>query len=428
MAPSGVSSPPSSMTYALVDGNNFYASCERVFQPSLIGKPIVILSNNDGCIIARSNEAKALGIEMGISYHKVAGLCSALGVHVFSSNYTLYGDLSHRVMQVLRQFTPELEVYSIDEAFLTLPEISDPHEIRRRVRKWTGIPVSVGIGPTKTLAKLANRIATKHFPSIGVFDLSSRELRDEWLGKTPTEGLWGVSHGIGSRLRELDILTARQLRDAPPKLIRKILGVVGERIILELQGTPALALEEIPPAKKNILTSKSFGERINDIAMVREAVSNYAARACEKLRTQDSLAQGMSVFIQTHPHMDKPGAYANSATVGFDTPTSDTRQVIAASHHCLDQIWRDGLTYHKAGVMLLDLIPDSGVQGDLFAGQQDTETTRLMQTVDAINQKHGRASLFFASQGITRPWRMKCEHRSPRYTTHWAELKTVEAS
>ena len=419
--------------FALVDCNNFYASCDRVFKPALENKPVCILSNNDGCIIARSNEAKALGLKMGDPWHKHKAFCQNHGVAVFSSNYALYGDMSRRVMLCLSKFTPDLEIYSIDEAFLQLDGFSYLNledygvAMRRMVYGCTRIPVSVGLGPTKTLAKMANHIAkTRHKQGIGngVFDLCDRNVQHAVLPTIAVEDIWGVGRRWGARLQAIGIHTAAQLRDAEPKAMRQAFNVVMERIVYELRGTSCLGLEEIQ-AKKNIMSSRSFGRMVTDKSELLEAVSCYAARAAEKLRRQGSRANGLYVFLSTNRYRPDDPQYQNSVTCSFVLPTSNTEEIIGAARSGLSRLYRAGFRYHKCGVMLLDIAPASTVQADLFHVVDYARSDRLMQVVDRLNAQMGRGTVGFAAQGIKRSWQMKQELRSPRYTTRWEEVMVV---
>jgi DNA polymerase V len=414
--------------FALVDCNNFYASCERVFDPSLKERAIVILSNNDGCIVARSNEAKSLGIPMGAPIFKQKAVIKKHNVAVFSSNYQLYGDMSKRVMDSLNLFTPDMEVYSIDEAFLRLDYLQprNLHEyceiIREKVLQWTGIPVSIGIGPTKVLAKVANHVAKKQ--TDGVFDIQCLQKQDEILKSLDVDKVWGIARSWSERLNSMSIYKASELRDASPPIIRKHLSVVGERILRELKGQSCIDLEAIQP-KKNIMSSKSFGKPLTKKEPIEEALSNYAARACEKLRKQNSRAQAVHVFIQTNGFRETDRQYNNVITHTLTTPTSDTRIIIEAAKFCLSRIYKHGYRYKKTGIMLLDLIPISLEQKQLFVDFDHRPGDHLMKVVDHINKDHGPDTLFFGAQGVTRAWKMRCGSRSPRYTTQWDELLMV---
>ena len=415
--------------FALVDCNNFYASCERLFQPQLRNRPIIVLSNNDGCVVARSQEAKQLDIPMGVPYFKVKALCDRHHVAVFSSNYQLYGDLSQRVMETLRQFTPDLEVYSIDEAFLSLDGFSHldltayAQEIRARVKQWTGIPVSIGVGPSKTLAKIANHVA-KRRTQTGVFDLRDQTIQSDILATLPVRDIWGVGRQWAKKLPEFGIETALQLRQADPALIRRHFTVVGERLVRELNGVSCLPLETLA-AKQTIMSSKSFGAVQTEFQPIAEALSCYTARACEKLRGQGSKAQGIYVTLRTSKFRQGCPQYSNGMNYGFPMPTSDTRAIVKAAKHCLKQIYRPGYAYQKTGVMLTDLVSETVRQQDLFLRGDDGRSERLMQVMDRVNKRMGRNTLYLAAQGTNRSWGMRCDQRSPRYTTQWDELAIV---
>ena len=413
--------------FALVDCNNFYASCERVFDPGLKGRAIVVLSNNDGCIVARSNEAKALGIPMGVPLFEQKAIIKKHDVAVFSSNYQLYGDMSQRVMNSIRLHVPDMEVYSIDEAFLRLDHLQPRNLyeycklIRGKILQWTGIPVSIGIGPTKVLAKVANHIAKKQN---GIFDIRNRQEQDKILQTLDTGKLWGIAGRWSERLSRMNINKASELRDADPTIIRKHLSVVGERILRELKGQPCIDLESIQP-RKSIMSSKSFGNLLTKKEPLEEALANYAARACEKLRKQKSRAQAVYVFVQTNGFRKTDRQYNNAFTRTLSIPTSDTRVIIDAAKFCLNKIYRHGYRYKKTGIMLLDLIPASLEQKQLFNNVNHLPSDRMMDIVDLINNDHGPDTLFFGTQGIVREWKMRCGSRSPRYTTQWNELLTV---
>ena len=415
---------------ALVDCNNFYASCERLFQPALRGKPVVVLSNNDGCVIARSNEAKALGIGMGDPWHLSKPKFARHGVIVRSSNYTLYGDLSARVMKVLGEFTPDLEVYSIDEAFLSFEGFErrlEPHarELRQTTLQWTGIPVSVGIAPTKTLAKVANRTAKKQPGRDGVCNLMEQGDQIEALSHLALTDLWGVAGRMALRLNALGIDTPLKLRNADTTMLRERLGVVMERMSRELRGVPCHDLVLANPDKKSIIASRSFGRTVTALHEMTEAVSSHTERAAEKMRRQHLAASMISVFVTTNPFKAEDRQYATSYGVRLPVPSADTAVLLRAAAHALDRIWRDGFRYKKAGVMLLDLAPAAIVQGDLWTAPDSARRKSLMQTIDRLNADHGRGVVRFASTGIKQEWKLRCDQRSPRYTTDWNELLQV---
>ncbi len=415
---------------ALVDCNNFYASCERLFQPALRGKPVVVLSNNDGCVIARSNEAKALGIGMGDPWHLSKPKFARHGVIVRSSNYTLYGDLSARVMRVLQEFTPDLEVYSIDEAFLSFEGFESrlekhARELRRTTLQWTGIPVSVGIAPTKTLAKVANRTAKKQPGRDGVCNLMAESDQIDALANLELTDLWGVAGRMALRLNALGIDTPLKLRNADTTMLRERLGVVMERMSRELRGVPCHDLVLANPDKKSIIASRSFGRTVTALHEMSEAVSSHTERAAEKMRRQHLAASMISVFVTTNPFKAEDRQYATSYGVRLPVPSADTAVLLRAAAHALDRIWRDGFRYKKAGVMLLDLAPAAIVQGDLWTAPDSARRKSLMQTIDRLNADHGRGVVRFASTGIKQEWKLRCDQRSPRYTTDWNELLQV---
>ncbi|MGE7156236.1 Y-family DNA polymerase [Methylorubrum rhodesianum] len=414
---------------AIVDCNNFYASCERLFNPKLNGKPVVVLSNNDGCAIARSNEAKALGVRMGDAYHLNKQQWARWGVRVFSSNYTLYGDVSARVMRVLSDFTPDLEIYSIDEAFLGLSEFADPEAhartLRETVDRKTGIPVCVGIGPTKTLAKVANRTAKKDPASGGVCLLDTEVKQAAALSKLALDDLWGVGYRLPRRLAEIGITTPLQLRDADPTMIRQRFNVVLQRTVMELQGTPCIDLEQDSPDSKTICTSRSFGRYVETFEELAEALTAYVSRAAEKMRRQGLATPAIIVLLNTDKH--KPDQPQHDATlhVKLTIATADTGRLIRAALFGLREIYRPGFRYKKTGVLFLDLAPAASVQGSLFIQPDTPQRVRLMELVDEINRRYGRDWVRFACSGMDRGWKLKAEFLSQRYTTRWGELLSV---
>lgn len=421
--------------YALVDCNNFYASCERVFNPKLENKPIVVLSNNDGCIVARSNEVKALGVGMGQPYFKFKDIIERNNVHVFSSNYTLYGDMSRRVMSSLAQFAPEFEIYSIDEAFLNLKGCDRvdgfrnlteyARQIRAAVLKWTGIPVSIGIARTKTLSKLANRLAKKSAKTGGVLDLIDSPYIDQALERVEVWDVWGIGRKHGKRLVAQGIINARQLRDADDRLIRKQMGVVGMRLVYELRGISCQRLETVAPKRKGVVSSRSFGRKVTDVNELRESVSAHVANAAARLRKQNLAARILTIFVLTNPFSKQDAQYSNSLTIKIPHGTSNSSELMHYAMHGVDKIFRDGYKYKKAGVMLDDLIPDDQIQATLFDNCDNLKNKKIMTTLDMVNDKLGSGTLTYASQGTTRPWKMKCEKRTPKYTTDWEQLVEV---
>ena len=423
---------PMKKVFALVDCNNFYCSCERLFRPELEGQPIVVLSNNDGCVIARSNEVKALGIKMGDPYFKLKDLIAKHHIHVFSSNYTLYGDLSHRVMTILQQQEPEVEVYSIDEAFISLPytpgklHTEYARYLKQRVRQCVGIPVAIGIGPTKTLAKVANRIAKKNAQYNGVLDITDHGQLDQLLGNFDVEDVWGIGRQSANKLRMRGILTARDLRDADDAWLRKRLTVTGLRTAMELRGISCIPLETACPDKKSIISSKSFGRPVTTLADMKEAVATYLSTAAEKLRGQGSAAGAIQVFISTNTFNPNQPQYAQSMMVSLPQPSSYTPALLKAAIHCLENIFRPGFQYKKAGVMLTEIAPAGCQQINLFSSI-DTEKPELMAAVDRINQKWGRETVQLGTAGFVKSWKMAQSHKSPAYTTNWSELPVANA-
>jgi DNA polymerase V len=415
---------------ALVDCNNFYASCERVFQPDLRGRPVVVLSNNDGCVIARSNEAKALGIEMGAPWHLNRATFERHGVIIRSSNYTLYGDMSARVMQVLGRFTPDLEIYSIDEAFLGLAGFEsriEAHaaELRRTVLQWTGIPVSVGVAPTKTLAKVANRFAKKDPERNGVFIMLDEAQTEEVLGRMPLTDLWGVARRIAERLEALGITSPLKLRDSDPAFIRERFSVVMQRMVLELRGVPCIALEDHIPDRKSIIASRSFGRAVTTFQELCEAVASYTARAAEKMRRQSLATAHVAVFVETNSFKPTDPQYHATRAVRLPIASADTGVLGEAAAQALRMLWKDGFRYKKAGVMLLDLGPANRVQGDLWTAPDTPRSKALMNALDSLNRDYGRGTLTYAAAGKQQAWKLRRDFTSPRYTTEWSELLSV---
>jgi DNA polymerase V len=425
----------SSRVIALVDCNNFYVSCERVFNPKLANRPVVVLSNNDGCAVARSNEVKALGVKMGTPWFKLKDLARQEGIVACSSNYALYADMSNRVMSILAQYSPFQEVYSIDECFLDLT--GGPggdlqqygQDIRERVRQWTGLPVCVGIASTKTLAKLANHIAKKNPQFSGVCDLNAMttEERENWFSRLEVGEVWGIGRRLAPKLAELGIHTVLELMRANSSMLRSRFSVMMEKTHRELNGMVCIEMEEISPPKKQIVSSRSFGVTVSDLQSLEESVSLYVARAAEKLRRQKSYTGSVMVFIHTSPFNPKVPYYGNSITVSLPTPTDDTMQIAKAAMWGLKRIYRAGFRYQKAGVMLSEIVPPCSVQTDLFAGRTDGRSKIVMGLLDGINRRLGPGTLHSARQGFAQPWRMKQEHKSPGYTTCWDELPEAVA-
>lgn len=413
---------------ALVDCNNFYVSCERVFDPSLEGKPVAVLSNNDGCLVSRSNEVKALKIPMGAPGFKHEALIRKHGGTLLSSNYTLYGDMSRRVMDVLQKFSPELEIYSIDEAFLGLNgfRVRDLDAYGRKicatVRKWTGIPVSVGISRSKTLAKVANHYAKRHSGYRGCLVLLDDERIQKALEQLPVSELWGIGRQYDKFLRQNKISTAWQLRNAPEKFIDHYMTSVGHKTVLELQGYSCIDLDEAPAARKSIVVSRSFGKQVSELAELEEAVSTYITRAAEKLRSQHSVAGHLMVFLNTNRFKEGP-QYNNSAQITLSPPTAYTPDLIKTALELLRDLWLPGFEFKKAGVMFADIMDEGDVPLNLIeTNYLDDERKALIDAVDKINRRCGRDTVFFASSGIRKDWQMKRARLSPSYTTRWSDL------
>ena len=419
--------------FALVDCNNFYASCEKLFRPDLKDTPVVVLSNNDGCVVARSREAKLLGIKMGVPVFQIKSEMLRHGILAFSSNYALYTDLSSRVMRTLEEMAPRVEVYSIDEAFLDLTGIESVislvefgQQVRERIGHWIGITVCVGIAPTKTLAKLANHAAKKYPATQGVVDLTNPDRQRRLLALVPVDDVWGVGRRLSKRLNALGITTALDLANASPRAIRDQFSVVLERTVRELNGESCIELEEIPPTKKQIVCSRSFGEKVTHFELLREAVCEYATRATEKLRKEQQQAKVMTVFIRTSPFKDNEPQYSNSASGELLIPSCDTRDFIELANHLLKRIWKDGFRYAKAGVMLSDFYDPGMFQPGLFDDiSTRSNSQQLMSVLDTINQS-GAGKVFFAGQGTKKDWSMKREHLSPAYTTRRDQLPRVK--
>lgn len=420
--------------YALCDVNSFYASCETVFRPDLKGRPVVVLSNNDGCVIARSTEAKKLGIKMGEPYFRQKDFFRRHGVVCFSSNYELYADMSNRVMTTLEEMSPRCEIYSIDEAFCDLTGVRNcrdltdfGREIRATVLQRTHLTVGVGIAQTKTLAKLANHAAKQwQRQTGGVVDLSSVDRQRKLMAALPVDEVWGIGRRISKKLEAMGIKTVLQLADTDIRFIRKHFNVVLERTVRELRGEPCLALEEFAPVKQEIICSRSFSSRITEYEEMRQAICSYASRAAEKLRGEHQYCRFISAFVKTSPFALNEPYYGNNASVKLLTPTQDSRDIISAAIRCLDAIWQDGYRYQKAGVMLGDFFSQGVAQLNLFDDNAPRPgSEKLMEVLDHLNAKGGRGTLYFAGQGIQQQWQMKREILSPRYTTRFSDLPVV---
>lgn len=413
--------------FALVDCNSFYASCEKVFRPDLRDKAVVVLSNNDGCLIARSKEAKQLGYKMGEPYFKVKDQLQRDGVIVFSSNYALYQDLSNRVMATLELICPDVEVYSIDEAFLHLKHYpyacndfdAYASEVKRTVEQHTGIPVGVGIAPTKTLSKLANHWAKKQD---GLCVIRKRSQLHYYLENTPTSDIWGIGNKLTARLANLGITNAFQLAYADKKWLRKHYSVMLERTARELSGERCYDLEPPPEPKKEIVVSRSFGKRITEKDQLMQAVATHVTRACEKLRSQDSHAKRISVFFRTGMFNDKEEKKSQHASMLVVNPTADTRIFLKLAMQLVEHLWLDGFRWAKAGVMITDISQNNPYQADLFFNVDSERGDKLMDVLDAINQRYGSHSAIIASQGTHKPWSMSRDMLSPCYTTKLSDI------
>lgn len=417
---------------ALIDCNSFYASCERVFRPDLQRTPIVVLSNNDGCVIARSADAKPY-VKMGAPWFEIKSEVRRLGIVPFSSNYALYGDMSERVMAVIESMVPALEVYSIDEAFADLTGIQGSIEqlgrdIRAQILLRTGIPTGVGIATTKTLAKLANHAAKRwQRQTGGVVDIRDPERRDKLLKVMPVEEVWGVGRRMTAHLQGMNIKTAWELAQADPWTLRKQFSVVIEKTARELRGTPCLALEEEAPPKQEICCSRAFGKRLRDIGSIREAVATYAARACEKLRAQHSLTKRVRVSIRTGLFNPDEAKYARGIICELPYPSDDTRLITRAASSGLEHLFREGFSYAKAEILLLDLRQRGEFTDDMFATTQPATAEQVMGVLDQINAKWGRGTLRPASVPTSPDWGMRREMMSPSYTTRLDQLWRVRA-
>jgi DNA polymerase V len=425
--------------FSLVDCNNFYCSAERVFNPRLEGRPLVVLSANDGNAIARSQEAKDLGVKMGTPWYQLKDLVRHHRLIGLSSNFVLYGDISARVVQVLSQFTPDYETYSVDESFLRVERMrllwpsftAMGQAIKSRVVQWTGVPVCVGFGPSRTLAKLSNFIAKKNPQFGGVFDMTAYPPADldRLLSSIDVGEVWGVGNRNGEKLRNMGINTVQDLRRTPPKLIRAHFSVVMERTATELQGIPCMDIEDIPPAKKTIVSSKSFGLPVTTRNEMMEALATFTSRAAEKLRAQQSVCGVLQVFILTNQFRQDEPQYSNAVTIPLVYPTSDTRELAAAAAMGLDAIFRQGFMYKKCGVMLLDLKPAGILQRSLFDAVEANakHSAAVMAALDGLNTRFGRDTIKVASTGTTQRWAARAENRTQCFTTRWSELPKAMA-
>jgi DNA polymerase V len=410
---------------AIIDVNNFYVSCERVFNPKLENKPVVVLSNNDGCAISRSNEAKALGIKIGTPWFKFKEFAKQENVTALSSNYTLYLDMSHRAMTLLSKFSPDQEVYSIDESFLDLTSfkskdlIQYSQQIKTKIKQWTGLPVSIGIGSTKTLSKLANYIAKKNSSFKGVCNLNvmDQDTLETWMSHIPVNEVWGVGRSLAPKLNQLGIISVLDLKLADPDYIRQQFSIVLEKTVRELNGVMCMELKNIEEPNKEIIVSRSFGRRVKDKQELIEAITSYTSRAAERMRKQESVATSLYVYIRTSPHDDKK-QYANGVNIPLFQPTDDSMALTNAALLGLDYIYREGFDYQKAGVTLCNLTSKDKMQGNLF---NDTIAHSRMKIMDTINQRW-KGKLKLGSEGVTKEWEMKAQFKSRNYTTDWDQL------
>ncbi len=418
---------------ALVDCNNFYASVERMFNPSLKGKPIVVLSNNDGCAIARSEEAKALGVKMGTPAFMISELPRKKELTMFSSNYTLYGSMSERVMKILKSFVPRVEVYSIDEAFLDLSDFAytDLFELAIRIRETitshTGLPISIGIAPTKTLAKMANRFAKKNKQEAGIHIACLPERITELLRQTETGDIWGVGPQYRKLLLEKGFKTAAELLTASEDWIRTHMSVVGQRLLFELRGIRAIEWEDAPPAKKNICTARSFGKLLTDIKDISQAVASHAATCARKLRNDGSCAKNVHVFLQTNPYRSEDKQYLAGITITLPVATSNSTEIIKYAIRALHLVFRPGFNYLKAGVMIMEIVPQDQVQLGMFDQRDRSKDLRLMNALDRSNKAFGKDVVRYGTHGYGKDWKLRAEKLSPCYTTRLSDVMKVKA-
>ena len=415
---------------ALIDCNSFYVSCERLFNPKIRKKPVVVLSNNDGCIISRSNEAKALGIKMGEPYFKEKDIIVKNNVQVFSSNYSLYGDISRRVMRTLKRFNSEIEIYSIDEAFLDLSNFSNDevedvgHEIRNVVLKWTGIPTSIGIAKTKTLSKVANHIAKKK--QSGVVSLIGIKNIDPILEKVEINDVWGVGKQLTKFYHKSKIYNAKQLKNVSNTWIKKSSNVLSSRTAMELRGIPCIDLETTSSKRKSCVVSRSFGQRVENFQELKEAIASYSLNASEKIRSESLVAKSITVFIRTSPFQSRFGYYSNSKTIDFPIATNNSIEIVKAALNGLETIFKNGYRYQKAGVMLSRL-SDSVDGKNLFSSEKDKKINSLMKSIDNTNHRYGRSTLSLASAGVHKRWNTRRQHYSKIDTVDFYCLPTIKA-
>ena len=420
-------------TFGIIDCNNFYVSCERVFRPDLEGKPVIVLSNNDGCAVARSAEAKALGIKMGDPEFKLRDLIKRENIRVFSSNYALYGDVSRRVSDTLGSMVPTIENYSIDESFLNLGEFAEreveplARELRERVHRWVGIPTCVGIAPTKTLAKVANFIAKKRPQYRGVCDMRSSQVRAELLPTVPVDEVWGIGSASAAKLIKIRVRTAADLAALDPDDARALMTVTGGRTVYELRGISCLPLELMEPTRKGIAVTRSFGAPVTSWQQMREAIASYATRAAEKMRRYKVAAENIFVFMHTNTFNNAP-FYSNGASARFAETTNDTGEVVTLSVRLGERLWRDGFRYSKCGVMITELLPETVRQPALWGELDRERRERVWRTMDKLNAKLGRDTVRILGTGPKdAAWKLRAEYRSPRWTTRWDELPKAKA-
>jgi DNA polymerase V len=415
--------------FSLIDCNNFYVSCERVFNPALEKKPVLVLSNNDGCVIARSNESKSLGIPMGVPVHQIKDIIERHQIICFSSNFALYGDLSNRVMHTIVDWLPDSEIYSVDEAFSRLDNMALKcpaqycQDLRQAIYQHLGIPVSVGLAPTKVLAKLANYLAKKHTET-GVFYLHKPEVIERALKHVAASDIWGVGKKLGERLKTLHIHSAWDLRCCDPHEARKHCNISLQKIILELRGESCLDLEK-PAPPKSIRCSRSFREVVTSFTDLSEALSTYAANACSKARVHKLKPSVLTVFLNTNPFQKNKPQYSEASKLKLLVPSNDTREIISQATGLLREVFKKGVEYKKVGILLSHFEAQEGSQGDLFHFFDDEKSQLQMRTLDDINARFGKDALFIASQGGKKPWKIQRKQVSSRYTTHWDELVRV---
>lgn len=418
---------------ALVDCNNFYASVERLFNPALKQRPVVVLSNNDGCAIARSEEAKALGVEMGTPAFKIADVLHDKNVSVFSSNYTLYGSMSERVMKILRSFVPVVDVYSIDEAFLDLEGLAGTDlfelaiKIRETIMSHTGLPISIGIAPTKTLAKMANRFAKKNKKETGIHVATSPERIAEMLARTDIGDTWGIGPQYRKLLIEHHVKTAADFTKLPEDWVRREMSVVGLRSLYELRGTRSVNWEALPAAKKNICTARSFGKLLTSIKDISQAIASHAASCAAKLRKELRCTKKVHVFLETNPYRSGDNQYIASITLPLPVATNSSNEIIKYAIRALNMIFRPGFNYLKAGVMLLDFVPETQVQLGLFDQRDRPKDQRLMQAIDKSNKTFGKDMIRYGTHGYGKKWKLRAEKLSPCYTTRLSDIMNVKA-